>query len=128
MPKFSTILQVLLSILGIYLTIVSIIFTIELASGETIIVVAPEDLKDLSTQINALRDSTSIISKKQDEIKSLLSNQQDTLTSMQDSLLGKIALLDTCIDKHFYRVNARLSYIDGRLQNVKIIPNPKSAR
>ena len=46
-------------------------------------------------------------------------NVQDTLLAniqnTQDTILVKIALLDTCIDKHFWSVNKRLSDIESQL-------------
>ncbi len=46
-------------------------------------------------------------------------NVQDTLLAniqnTQDTILVKIALLDTCIDKHFWSVNRRLSDIESLL-------------
>lgn len=45
-------------------------------------------------------------------------NMQDTLANIQntqDTILVKIALLDTCIDKHFWSTNKRLSDIERLL-------------
>ena len=45
-------------------------------------------------------------------IKKRLSERQDSLRNMQDSLWVKIDSLDSCIDRHFYYLNARLTNIE----------------
>ena len=55
-----------------------------------------------------LMDSLAVI------IKERLSERQDSLRNMQDSLWVKIDSLDSCIDRHFYYVNARLTNIEKK--------------
>ncbi|MXY99212.1 hypothetical protein F4Y93_00685 [Candidatus Poribacteria bacterium] len=110
MPKFSTILQVFLSLVGIYLAALGIYYTIKLRPIINI------DLPKLKNSISELRDTTLAVSKKQDEIKRLLVEQADTLKNMQDNLLVRMDSLDACIDSHFVNTRARLIRMERKLE------------
>ena len=99
------------STISLILTIVSIFFFDALRSLEMKEVIE----KNQKSVIDSIKVVEERLMASQEEIKQLIRSQQQGASTMHDSILTKIALLDTCIDKHFYRVNARLLDINKRL-------------
>lgn len=105
---FWIIIQVLLLILGLYIAIT-------LTQTWSTLRVHDAKLDTVRDSVAALTTSVEILTREQEKLRDHLTQHDMNLKSMGDSLLVKIALLDECIDKHFWRVNNRLSQIEGQL-------------
>ena len=105
---FWIIIQVLLLILGLYIAIT-------LTQTWSTLRVHDAKLDTVRDSVATLTTRVEILTREQEKLRDQLTQHDMNLKSVEDSLLVKIALLDECIDKHFWRVNNRLSKIERKL-------------
>ena len=100
---------------SLILTILSIFFALTTCNYIEIKTDTKAIAKVQKSVIDSIKTSEKRLMDSQKQIKKLLSGQHGILIGKQDSLWAKIDSLDICIDKHFWRVNNRLSQIEGQL-------------
>ncbi len=99
---------------SLLLTITSILASYQLAAKQV-----RTEFEDVEVKVGLSEDFAKLVIEKHevmlDSIRAEARRSLHSREAMRDSLLVEIAAVDTCVDKHFYRVNARLLDITKQL-------------